>query len=368
MIDRRLAMLAVGLTLLCSMPALACKLPVFRYALERWAVDRYRMVAIVADGEGDSVEEALSLVRAIDPSGINLEVEVIEIAKLTEAELWHVEGFESGTTTNQLQIYYPPRGGRSLICWSGELSVENVKAWVDSPLRRLLVEDLVSGTSAVWIQIDGADKGVNLQVATDLELALKEASKSIVIPEGVIPRAEASQYMSDHPDSSMDDVLRCDVPLRVDFKLRRLSRQEAPELATLAMIDGMNEDATRPILVPVFGRGRMLDAISVDEVDADVILAACRYMVSECSCTVKALNPGNDLLLGVDWQRRLGSGIVMVDPVESLVPVAVAIPEGNSPEAKRSFSRISIYGIGLLIGLSVLLGLGFWKAGRARAA
>ncbi len=41
----------------------ACKLPVFRYALERWQVDRYRMVAIV-DERTDAVGHALSELQA----------------------------------------------------------------------------------------------------------------------------------------------------------------------------------------------------------------------------------------------------------------------------------------------------------------
>ena len=35
--------------------AIACKLPVFRYALERWGVDQYRLVALVSDPSQASV-------------------------------------------------------------------------------------------------------------------------------------------------------------------------------------------------------------------------------------------------------------------------------------------------------------------------
>ena len=51
--------------------ASACKLPVFRYALERWTVDRYRMVAIVDDRESDTVREALAELQSLAGSNAN---------------------------------------------------------------------------------------------------------------------------------------------------------------------------------------------------------------------------------------------------------------------------------------------------------
>jgi hypothetical protein len=58
-------------------------------------------------------------------------------------------------------------------------------------------------------------------------------------------------------------------------------------------------------------------------------------MVGECSCTVKALNPGVDLILNVDWQEQLGPSVVVVNQIDSTEikiaePVLVAIPTGSS--------------------------------------
>ncbi len=48
-------------------PLLACKLPVFRYALERWTVDRYRITALVVEGDEERTRAAVKQLREIDP-------------------------------------------------------------------------------------------------------------------------------------------------------------------------------------------------------------------------------------------------------------------------------------------------------------
>jgi hypothetical protein len=98
------------------------------------------------------------------------------------------------------------------------------------------------------------------------------------------------------------------------------------------MIDALRGQTDRPLLVPVFGRGRMLDAIPCERFDDQVVMQACRFMVSECSCTVKSLNPGSDLLLRVNWRQALGSDRLLVGPVISESPVLVDIPGGGSED------------------------------------
>jgi hypothetical protein len=342
-ITRRHAGWLCAIALLSMVQVWACKLPVFRYALERWPVDRYRIVAMIQNLDEGSVKAALEALNSVKPDELNMDLEIVDLATLSEAELWQLEGVEDGVFTDRLQVFYPRRKGSWQKCWDGELTIENVEAWLDSPTRKRLAEDFVSGVSAVWILVDGQDAAVNDRVAADLQRALDHAESEIDIPNGVIPRDGASEYLSQHPDASMDDVLRCDVPLQVAFRIHRVSREDASEWATLSIIDGLGGNSATPILVPVFGRGRMLDAIATREVKDEFILKICRYMVSECSCTVKALNPGTDLLVKVNWQRELGSEILMIDFEHSGIedasePSLVEIPTGASSRPKRESS------------------------------
>jgi hypothetical protein len=346
--------------------ASACKLPVFRYALERWSVDRYRMVAIVDNQESDTTQAAVAELQALARSSANVDIEVMDLSSMSEVDLWQLDSFDGDIETPRLQVFFPERNGQPKKCWEGELTLAAVQSWSDSRLRQQIAGDLVSGVSAVWLMVDGLDEEQNQQIAEKVAAALAEASAEIKIPDGVIPRDGANRYLQEHPEASMDDVLRSDVPLKVEFRLRRLRRDNRDESALRAMVGGLAEADGRVVFVPIFGRGRMLDAIVTESVDGQTIVNACRYMVGECSCTVKALNPGVDLILNVDWQQRLGHSVMVMDhsyeAEADSSPTLVPVPTGRAdvieagPIGKTTNSRFQIFG---LILISLIVGLGY---------
>jgi hypothetical protein len=353
--DRRILLVCFSLV---AATVLACKVPVFRYALERWPVDSYRMVAIVEGQQSDSVRKAIAKLNSLDESNVNIETELIDLSTLSEEQLWQLEDFDGSAATPLLQVFYPQKEGQRIKCWQGDLTESNLTDWATSPLREQIGDDLVTGVSAVFLLVDGTDKAQNDQLAARLQNSLSAAADEIKIPDGVIPRIEANQYLQDHREATMDDVLRSDVPLKVDFQLRRLARDDPKEAALLAMVHGLTREREEPILVPIFGRGRMLDAMQAADCDDEVILNACRYMVGECSCTVKALNPGVDLMLSVDWSGQLGQSVVMIDPKPSGQPTLVTIPGGGDPAAEsESYPGAKYSGVlrlvACLVGLSM---------------
>lgn len=360
--DRRILLIVFWLA---ATTALACKVPVFRYALERWPVDSYRMVAIVEGQQSESVRAAITTLKSLDQSKVNIETELIDLSTLSEEQLWQLEDFDGSAATPLLQVFYPEKEGQRIKCWEGGLNGTAISDWRSSPLREQIADDLVSGISAVFLLIDGTDQAQNETLAKRLEDSLSAASDEIRIPDGVIARDEANQYLQKHPEASMDDVLRSDIPLKVDFQLRRLARDDPQESALLAMVHGLVDETNEPILVPIFGRGRMLDALQAAECDNDVILNACRYMVGECSCTVKTLNPGVDLVLKVDWSSRLGQSVVMLDPQAGNQPTLVTIPGGvdHGGGSKLDSTADRWLVIPLLAGVlavAALLGLLIW--------
>jgi hypothetical protein len=310
-------------------PLVACKLPVFRYALERWPVDQYRIVAMVGDSDSPDVQDAIEALKRCRSTGhLNAEIEVVNLAELTDEQWWQYEGLEGGSK-NQLQVYYPTSGQKSRLGWTGDLTCESIERWISSPLRDSLMSDLSTGVSAVWLLVEGDDLESNDQLEKDLLRALTQANQTIAIPDGVINPSQAADYFRDNPGASMDDVLRCSIPLRVDFRLRRVDQDDPQEAAMVAMLRTLGVRPQQAFLVPVFGRGRMLDAIPTDPFDPDVVLKACQYMVGECSCTVKAQNPGVDLLLNVDWKLRLGAETLVVGANQLSSPIMLAVPDGK---------------------------------------
>ena len=366
LVARRVFFLLLVLSVGAS--AFACKVPVFRYALERWAVDKYRLVAIVNEAS-EATTQTLSQLEAMKQAGANIETDVVDLSKLTEEELWQLEDFDGSADTPRLQVFYPEKDGRRLKCWEGNLNKDSVSQWTDSPLRQQLIRDLVGGDSAIFLMIDGAEKSQNEEIAGRVRDSLAIASEEIAVPEGVIPRDQAAEYLQKHPEATMDDVLRSDIPLRVAFRLRRLSPNDEQESALLAMIYGLVEPSDQPLLVPIFGRGRMLDALDAADCDHDVIMNACRYMVGECSCTVKALNPGVDLVLTTNWSEHLGQSVVMVAPAPPGPPQLITIPDGGDgvdPEATAESESLPVLKLGLIVACIVLLATGLRLAARLK--
>jgi len=156
--------------------AFACKVPVFRYALERWNVDRYTMV-VMLDGEPDE-EVAGAVKRVMDASATdaaNVEVQVIDIAKLSPQEQWQLEDFDSTVETPHLQVFYPERNGRRKLCWEGAFTSSVVDAWLSSPLRSKVIDQLVAGASAVFVLVEGEDPNINQQVEVMVRLGVQQA-------------------------------------------------------------------------------------------------------------------------------------------------------------------------------------------------
>lgn len=359
------------LLVLVSTPVLACKLPVFRYALERWQVDRYRMVAIIDEPLTEDVRR--SLVELSGEANANVDVEIVDLSAITEEERWLIEDLgDESAKKPLLQVFYPERNGTRTKCWEGALTAEAVLSWQTSTLRQQIADDIVRGVSVVWVMLDGKDEKENRRVAEMVASALQHAESTITIPDGVIPREGASQYLRDHDDASMDDVLRSDIPLNVDFEFHRLARQNETEGPFRAMIDGLansrsTADGQLPVLVPIFGRGRMLDAILGDSVSRQTILNACQYMVGECSCTVKAQNPGVDLILSVNWQSQLGESVLVVSevdvPVQASEPTLVAIPTGRTNPV-QDVPRSSKWAWPLFSLVAVLIAYGLHRSRR----
>lgn len=350
---------SVVLLLLGAGTLYACKVPVFRYALERWNTDHYTMVVMLDEASESTASKALEWLKDRERiAHANLEVEFVRIDQLTDQQVWQLESFDPDVQAPHLQVFYPERDGRRQLCWEGELDQKTAEHWLESPLRDQIRDDLVAGASAVWLLIESSDARLNAEVKTTLENGLELARAQIQIPDGVIPRDGASDYLKANPESSMDDVLRSDVPLKVEFVVRSLRRDDDQELAIRQMVAGMANENDVPLLVPIFGRGRMLDAIDASSLTTDTVLSACRYMIGECSCTVKTQNPGVDMLIHSDWSEALGAEtLVLVETQIDQTPELVEIPTGEFAAVSTETTTFGGGRNGIVVAATVIAGL-----------
>ena len=110
-------------------------------------------------------------------------------------------------------------------------------------------------------------------------------------------------------DQDLSDLTADPESLKIRFSAVRLSRNNDAEAAFRNMLLHVEHDLLdeayidQPMAFPVFGRGRVLYALVGDGLMPELIEEACQFLTGACQCTVKAENPGVDLLMQVDWDN-----------------------------------------------------------------
>jgi hypothetical protein len=288
-----------------------CSIPVFRYALERWRAAPYPGVLF---HQGPLSAEARALLKEVDASGLNLAIEAVDVDRPLTEEQRKVRG-DAAAPLPQLVLAYPDQP--EAIAWRGAFTAASVRALIDSPRRRETVRLLTSGTSVVWWLFESGDAGKDGAAAELLTKELARLEKEIKIP---VPG----------PD---DPPLRSAVPLKVAFALLRVPKDAPSEAAFGETLSRARRDWTLPAAVPVFGRGRALGSLCGDEINADFVTRMSEYVTDACSCEVKELNPGVDLLFAADWEDLLEAGPLPPEPEVKAPPVTLQLPRIQPPPA-----------------------------------
>ncbi len=294
----------VLLAALTAGSALACRIPVFRYALERWPPDLFELVIL---HRGDLNTEQIELVQSIearaadDTNPANLRVVTVDVGQQElssehRALLGAVQTDIATLEEPRMILLFPLQRRHATIAWHGELTAENVARLADSPLRQQAVERLLAGDSAVWVLIEGSDKAANDAAAATLESELAKIEELIKLPTQEILEAE-EEFRADTA-----------VELRVGFSLLRLRTDDPSEAVFRSMLLGTESDLRdfdEPIAIPIFGRGRTYYALVGKGINADLIEQNCRFICGDCSCQVKEQNPGSDVLMAVNWDDQI---------------------------------------------------------------
>ncbi len=263
---------SVLLCVLCGSAAFACTIPVFRFALDRWEADPFRLVIPAAWATQPDMMKLLVPLRG--NGAANIRVEESPDAGLTEARLLfpHAEA----------------------AIWTGRLDAAALAPLLDSPARQELLRRILAGQSVVWVV---CTKDADPAGADRIEKRLRFLEQVAALP---------SQDPND-PDSQLGPG----PPLALKFSVLRLSLDNPAEKLFAAMLAGPAHQefiaAGTAFAAPVFGKGRVLGAWSVAELDDAAIEDASLFLIGRCSCRVKNQNPGWDVVLKVDWERALAA-------------------------------------------------------------
>jgi hypothetical protein len=281
---------------------------------------------------------------------LNLTVEAVSVAgALSEPRraLWQAQ---SNPPLPWLVVNYP--AGRELpqTVWAGNLNAEAIRRLVDSPARRELARRLTEGAAAVWVFLESGQKDRDDGIARLLEGESRRLEKTIKLPEP-------------SPD---DPPLRSTQAVQIAFQTVRLPRAGLAEQVLRNMLLRVDQElsaSVEPMVFAVFGRGRALPPLVGKEITAAVLEEAASFLTAACSCQVKAMNPGFDLLLTADWDARLEDRLVK-DPelppligMSALAAAAAAPPAGVAstnpppetvPRGRLVPNLVFVFGVGLM--------------------
>lgn len=305
----------------------ACNVPVFRYALERWAADPCEVVVF---HEGHLTPAQQAFVQQLQAaSATNIEVLQQNVVHDMDPEVGAL--WEGQRQQPELSMPYvvvrSSVAGRTINNWRGSMDDAMQAGLLSSPVRRKLSRRLLTGHSAVWLVMKSEDEDRSRAVVQLLNEQLDQLGREIPMPEGIgLPGSE----------------LFSDIPLLMKFSVLELDPADNRERFLVQLLTGFEPDAVNsgePLVVPIFGRGRALEVIPAKQLDAGLIEDLTLFLCGACSCQVKERNPGFDLLMTANWERELfgedaeelASQMIAANTAAA-EPVLIQIPPGSSKD------------------------------------
>ena len=326
-----LVAVTAAILLLVAAPAAACNIPVFRYALDHWPSDPYRLTVFhrgPLDAEHRDAFQKLEKHAAGDSPGVVLEL--IDLDKGPEG----VDDLPPPPENVELPflvVRYPAPTRIEAPIWAGTLRAEVVTALLDSPARREYARRARAGDSAVWVLLASGDAAKDDAAEKVLQTEINRLAKELTLPE-----------LTDAPEDQL--VGGQERPLRLAFSVLRVGRSDPAEAMFVKMLINTESDLpgrTDAMVFPLFGRGRTMPALIGAGITPENIKDAAEFLAGPCSCVVKRDNPGVDLLLLSDWTLaaaaepappfRVASGTKV--PIPSPVQAPAAKPLAEQPRA-----------------------------------
>lgn len=334
---------------ICTLPFVIhetrpCSVPVFRYALERWKPDAYKGIFIYRNEISKSDRALLEQLKDAGLNSdfpLNLRIREVDLISFSQEKL---EGLLKGPIPEQLPvlaIWYPDQMGETAPLWTLKLTPSIVSALTESPKRRELAENLINGESVVWVFIPSGNEAKDERARKLMRQELDAAASAFAkLPYYVMSGSEQKK-------------------LTYGFPILTLSSTDPKERFLLEALLGSEPDlydhADEPMVFPVFGRGRALGCLFGEYITAENIQGASSFLAGSCSCEVKELNPGVDLLMAAPWDLVVMNSYIADTPLPELTgvmpepPAAIGQPSVAPDNSKHNSS-------GLLTAYAITLG------------
>jgi hypothetical protein len=327
------AVLVLFVSVVVAESSYTCAVPVFRYALEEWPADSIQIEIVHSYPLSGDAKAAADLLVGYEEDHTLPANFTLSFGKPSKEKTGGAQG-DAGRPS--VTVYLPAAPDSRETAWRAPLSRESVERIVDSPARREVVKLLTGGVAAVWLFLPGGDRGKDEEGWTVLEKELADLRGTIELPGD--PMADTWDEKDLGKGPSLDIVFSA---VRIDrndpaeeFLIQSLLRVE-PDLAKFS---------DQPMAFPVFGRGRVLYALVGKGINTDTIREACSFITGPCSCLVKELNPGVDLLLRADWEGSIGERMATGPTASMLLGVGSLLASDEPRPASMEAARAELLG------------------------
>jgi hypothetical protein len=282
--------------------------------LEHWSPSAYELVVF---SKAEDADRDRGVLEELTKRPVNVEIRTVDgppgDMSPEDAAIWKSQPHAQ---LPWVVIRYPESGADAPLMWAGKLDKSTIEGQLMSPARREIARRLLAGQACVWVLLESGDRAKDDRLAAKLDETLKRVASTIKLPEIA-------------PDGPQ---LRSPLPLNVSFSILRVSRSDPREAALVKMLRvaepelADNDDA---LVIPVVGRGRAISALAAPRVNDQGVGAFAEFICGQCSCEVKELNPGIDLLLAADWDvifedRQQGEEAIGVVEGGQSVPIPVS--------------------------------------------
>ena len=337
---------SLGLIFLAA-SALACSVPVFRYALEHWPADPFQVLVFHRGALPADLTQALEAAEVTEGARPNVRVRQVDLDDHPPAELLRLFEQQPQARAPWLVVRFPSSSGIQEPVLSAPLDATTLAQILDSPARREVVRRLSEGQSAVWLLLESGDKALDDAAEQRLQERLDYLAGVMTLPK--LDESDIANGLVSVPEED----------LRLEFSLLRVARTDAAEAMLVRQLllseDGLGEVEGEPMVFPIFGQGRALYALVGEGIRNETIEAAAAFLIGKCSCQVKEQNPGVDLLMKADWTAAAKASPVLdrnLPTLEELLPV-----ETVTTEAKPAATGLPRWALGAGVLLLALAGL-----------
>lgn len=321
---RRTGIFLLGLWLAAPLAA-ACDMPVHEYALENWQPDDY-ILFYFHDGAAKQSPPIHAIIQTMlkeEKGKLNLAFQKVDVSNIQHQHQREI--YKRCARTLSLPFYAMTRPNGMDVFSTTQLTQADLEALVRSPMRRKLAELLCERKKGVLLFLAGSKKGPNERAAGEIRTAIEKTGTGA---------------------GSL-----------------RVERSDPREVCLVRQLCGLTSDlltSDAPMVFPIIGRGFVLNPLVGSEIASEEVEFLIAFMNGPCTCDIKAMNEGGDLLVNWDWDEYVSDsvGLVVVD-LDSSVLAASAGEAAPTRRRSRVPAGLMEESSGLGTRLAVILGATF---------